>query len=591
MKPIALDCEVYPNYFLVSFKRVHDGKTVSVEARGKDGKLSNEQIASLKSKLKKTTFGFNSINYDLPILAAALKGLSCERIHQVSDAIIEQRLRSWQTMRQFELQDFERDHFDLMEPSPGVMISLKLYGARMHSKHLQDLPIEPGTVLTEQQMDEIKTYCENDLDTTIELYHAVADRIQLREIFGRRFKLDADLRSRSDAQMAETVVKYMLSSGTAGRRAPKIKLDTTYKYEIPRNIQFITPELQEVYEAIKEQEFGLDKKGSISLPKEIRDIKIKLGQSTYQLGIGGLHSTEKQQAAVPTEGQILADRDVESYYPSIIIHEDLAPKHLKGDFTTTYFKILKLRLRAKHGGDKTTADGLKIAVNGTFGKLGSKYSFLYSPDLLLQVTLTGQLTLLMLIERLELAGISVVSANTDGFVSLIDKADYKKYDDICFDWELDTGYKLEETRYKALYSRDVNNYLAITEDGAKGKGIFTKAGLMKNPQMQICAEAVEAYLIRGTPIEDTIRGCTDQTKFLTVRSVTGGALWRGEYLGRVVRWIWSADGEKIVYKKNGNKVATSDGARPIMTLGEFPLDIDYERYIQNAKDILESVGC
>jgi len=581
MKPIALDCEVYPNYFLVSFKRVHDGKTISVEARGKDAKLSNEQIASLKSKLKKTTFGFNSINYDLPILAAALKGLSCERIHQVSDAIIEQRLRSWQTMRQFELQDFERDHFDLMEPSPGVMISLKLYGARMHSKHLQDLPIEPGTVLTEQQMDEIKTYCENDLDTTIELYHVVADRIQLR--------LDMSVDpSKSDAQMAEAIIKSVLKGNP---KAPKLHSMTTYRYEMPRNIQFETTELDDLYWDIKNQDFGLDKKGSISLPKEIRDTKIKLGQSTYQLGIGGLHSTEKRQAAVPTEGQILVDRDVESYYPNIILNNALYPSHLGMQFLKKYASILYQRIDAKHRGDKTTADGLKIAVNGTFGKLGSKYSFLYSPDLLLQVTLTGQLTLLMLIERLELAGISVVSANTDGFVSLIDKADYKKYDDICFDWELDTGYKLEETRYKALYSRDVNNYLAITEDGAKGKGIFTKAGLMKNPQMQICAEAVEAYLIRGTPIEDTIRGCTDQTKFLTVRSVTGGALWRGEYLGRVVRWIWSADGEKIVYKKNGNKVATSDGARPIMTLGEFPLDIDYERYIQNAKDILESVGC
>lgn len=59
----------------------------------------------------------------------------------------------------------------------------------------------------------------------------------------------------------------------------------------------------------------------------------------------------------------------------------------------------------------------KIVLNGTFGKLGSKYSFLYSPNLMIQVTITGQLALLMLIEALEAAGISVVSANTDGIVS------------------------------------------------------------------------------------------------------------------------------------------------------------------------------
>ena len=39
----------------------------------------------------------------------------------------------------------------------------------------------------------------------------------------------------------------------------------------------------------------------------------------------------------------------------------------------------------------------KIQINGSFGKLGSKYSLLYAPDLLLQTTITGQLALLMLI--------------------------------------------------------------------------------------------------------------------------------------------------------------------------------------------------
>ena len=59
---------------------------------------------------------------------------------------------------------------------------------------------------------------------------------------------------------------------------------------------------------------------------------------------------------------------------------------------------------------------MEVVVNGTFGKLGNMFSIIYSPDLLFQVTLTGQLTLLLLIERLELAGVRVVSANTDGIV-------------------------------------------------------------------------------------------------------------------------------------------------------------------------------
>ena len=58
--------------------------------------------------------------------------------------------------------------------------------------------------------------------------------------------------------------------------------------------------------------------------------------------------------------------------------------------------------------------GKKIQINGSFGKFGSKYSKLYSPNMLLATTITGQLTLLMLIEQLELNNIPVISANTDG---------------------------------------------------------------------------------------------------------------------------------------------------------------------------------
>jgi hypothetical protein len=210
---------------------------------------------------------------------------------------------------------------------------------------------------------------------------------------------------------------------------------------------------------------------------------------------------------------------------------------------------------------------------------------------MIAVTLTGQLSLLMLIEQLENNGISVVSANTDGFVSLVDKDMYKQYDRICFDWELDTEFELEETQYKALYSRDVNNYLAITDYGSKGKGIFTVNELSKNPVNQVCIEAVEKFLVDNIPVSKTIKNCRDLRKFLSVRRVNGGAEWKGEYLGRVVRWINSVDGEKITYKKNGNKVAGSDGAYPIMELENFPETlINYTYYIDASNEIIENLG-
>lgn len=590
---VVLDCEVYPNYVLFAFKNIDNQNILTIEIKGSDNYLDDESYRKLNTIMKKrTTFGFNSINYDIPVILFALKRKTAKEIHKLSKFIIDNNSPGWMTLKKFDLawSTSEIKHFDIKEPSPGVRVSLKLYGARLNSHRLQDLPIEPGMTLNGVDMENVKLYCINDLNTTIDLFNHIKDRMQLRFDMSKQY--NQDLLSKSDAQIAEVVIKSELSKKFPGRRlyAPKIPDNATFKYLAPKFIKFETPQLKDILRTINETTFQLDAKGSIKLPADLKKAKIKLGKSVYQLGIGGIHSTEKKQCVIPGKDQILADKDVASYYPTIILNLELYPKHLGTSFLDIYRNIVEQRLKAKREGNKVVNESLKIVINGSFGKLGSKYSALYSPDLMIAVTLTGQLALLMLIEKLEPNGISVISSNTDGFVSLMHKDQYETYDDICFDWELNTGFDLEETRYKALYSRDVNNYLAITEKGAKGKGIFTIDSINKNPQAPICINSVIDLFTKNIPIEKTIRECKDLTQFLTVRSVTGGAIFKNEYLGRVVRWIYSTNGEAIKYKKNGNKVAKSDGARPIMSIDVFPNDIDYARYINEAMDILDELG-
>jgi hypothetical protein len=214
---------------------------------------------------------------------------------------------------------------------------------------------------------------------------------------------------------------------------------------------------------------------------------------------------------------------------------------------------------------------------------------------MIQTTITGQLALLMLIERLELAGISVVSANTDGVVVYCPKSKADLMGNIAFEWMLDTSYELERNDYKLIASRDVNNYCAVTTSGkTKGKGVFAAGGLMKNPDCNIVFEAVAQYLAKGTAIETTIRQCSDITKFITVRKVTGGATWNGELLGKSVRFYYSnkvPSDQCIHYAKNSNKVPKSDGAIPVMTLPDsLPNDVDYQRYCEAAQQLLIEVG-
>lgn len=596
---IANDCEVYPNYFLAAFKRLSDGKMLHFEAKGRDGKLSEKQRKKLYSIMAKYwTFGFNSRNYDLPIIMHALQGSTCESICKMSNYIIENNKPGWMTLQEYGYNVGWCKHFDISEPAPGVRVSLKSYGANIHSKKLQDLPIQPNTDLTEQEMIDTKLYCGNDLDTTIDLFNKIKSRIMLR--FDMAKKYGDDVLSKSDAQIAEVAIAHDIEKITGSKvYKPKAKIEKV-RYSSPDYIKFQSKELNELLDFVNKHEFEITGSGSVKLPKELSSRKFKIGNSAYKVGIGGLHSTEKSQVVVPQKDQLLIDKDVASYYPAIILNLGLKPPHLGDAFLKVYKGIVDERLEAKREGNKVVDESLKILINGSFGKFGNKYSKLYAPDLLITVTLTGQLALLMLIEQLESKGISVVSANTDGFVSLLDKNLEGMYEMICYEWELTTGFELESLEYNGLYSRDVNNYLAhlrepeINKDGEekwyKPKGIFVTNTINKGPAGNIAVQAVIDNIVHGADIEKTIRDCKDVTQFVFARKVTGGAVWNGEFLGRVVRFIYSTKGQPITYKKNGYLVPKSEGSRPIMDLEDLPSDIDYDRYMLEANNIMESLG-
>jgi len=179
---------------------------------------------------------------------------------------------------------------------------------------------------------------------------------------------------------------------------------------------FKSHQLNSVFERILNTNFTLATSGAVAMPEWLKAERIELAGVRYQMGIGGLHSVEKSQHIEKNDDYLLFELDVAAFYPNIILQQKLAPKSLGEPFLKVYESIVNRRIAAKRKGDKVADATLKIAINGSFGKLGSKYSALYSPDLLIQTTITGQLALLMLIERMEAAGISVKSANTDGIV-------------------------------------------------------------------------------------------------------------------------------------------------------------------------------
>ena len=590
---LVCDTEIYQNYFLAAFCSMETGKVWFVEAGEFLCANDRNWLRWVLSNFEIVTF--NGIHFDAPMLALALAGKSCGEIHHASNMIIQQEVKSWQVLKAFKVDELEFNHIDLFDVCP-LASSLKIYGGRLHVPRMQDLPFPPNTILSPEQKLIVRHYCVNDLSTTAFLCVALEDQIKVRR--GMSEKYEIDLRSKSDAQIAEAVIKAELKrlNGFEPER-PEIEPGTSYIFHVPPFIKFKTPVMQAALENIRRARFIVGESGAVEMPPELEGLKIEFGKCIYRMGIGGLHSSEEHSAHRSNEQFKLVDRDVVSYYPSIILNQKLYPLHLGFDFLTIYQSLVSRRIAAKKSGNKIEADMLKITINGSFGKFGSKWSALYAPDLLIQVTLTGQLSLLMMIEDLELAGVEICSANTDGVVMKFPRIMEDAVLRVVKTWEEKTGFETEESEYSAIFSRDVNNYIAIKPDGkTKTKGAFTiPEGIFKfhkNPTNEICVEAVIAWLTKGKSISDTIRTCRDLRKFLTVRKVKGGAVKDGVFLGKAVRWYYGTQtGGEIVYAISGNKVPKSDGAKPCLNLPvKFPEDVNFSRYEVEAVEILKEIA-
>lgn len=592
-KLICLDIECLPNYFLIVIKGLQSGKYLKMDMYGAGTKLTKEQRSKLHHMLSRyTSFGFNSVKYDMPLVNYALGGATCKEIYEASKNIIEKNQPDWLTYRNLGIEPRPYDHFDISEPSPAVMISLKNYGTRVGSKKLQEFYLDPHVAISEDQVKGLTEYCENDVEVTHDLYKAIEDRIELRVSMGKQYGLD--LRSKSDAQIAETVITSELSKLGVTARKPELPNSFKAHYQAPNYIEFKDKRLNELVEMLEDINFDIAANGSVKMPKILSNHKIILGNTTYKMGIGGLHSQEKSISVISDDENVMRNADFASYYPFIILNQELFPKHLGKKFLKVYREIVETRIKAKAEGNKLVADSLKITINGSFGKFGSKYSKLYSPNMLLATTITGQLTLLMLIEQLELHGISVVSANTDGLEYFCPRDKVDLAESIIFDLELITGFDMEHGEYKALHAKDVNNYVAVYDGYVKSKGLYAETTLSKGRSTPIVYEAIRKYLLNGTSFHTTITECKDINQFVSARTVKSGGVWKGDYLGKMVRWYYSTEGDKITYSNNGNlvpKTAEGNGVKPMMDLTEdIPTDMDYDWYFDEAVSKLKDLG-
>jgi hypothetical protein len=532
---------------------------------------------------------------------------------------------------------FRIHHFD----NENRRCSLKWLEYSMDFPNVEEMPIDHWrTELSDQEIDEIIFYCVNDVLATEHLYlitrgqtdleeYAGKDKIQDRLDIIEEYGLPAAAMNWSDVRIGDelNLLAYRKLTGLTVFQVKDLRKNRkptpafTFGDCIPCYIAFKTEALQQFYQKVSAEKVRLRDKD--------QEYKITIGASEYTIKKGGIHSNEKSRMVVTGAGELIIDADVGSQYPNAIVKRGLFSSHLGGKWLINYKRTISRRLEykalsqdmslsvAERRKYKGLAEFLKLALNGGgFGKTNEPSNWQYDPFVHFSCNIGNQFEILMLIESLELAGISVISANTDGIVSHLSKEKEQEYYRICREWEVIVGNaemgKLEYTYYSKLVQTSVSHYLAVKPDGqVKKKGSFATSGeLHKNKSRRIIPISLEKYFLHGTPVQETIRNhdnifdfsigvkSTRDYHFEAINTKTGA---KRRY-HRVLRYYVSAEGEKLMKvhsditraaKKSGQQCEAGHWLSTVInqcahssTLG---VDINFDYYIRKCQEIISSV--
>ena len=476
-------------------------------------------------------------------------------------------------------------------------------------------------------------YNTNDVYIVCEMIRLYLDEVKLRYQITKSYEVDVLNSSRSNIADRLFEKFYSEFSGLKpfqwkGKKT--IRTIMSFKRIILPFIEFKTPQLQLLLAEMK-------KTSVTSLGKDSFKKEIKLGNLVYTIATGGLHSQdiprelrskivmnpsstgEKSQSIwdnITDDSYIYVHWDIASFYPSIIVNFNVAPAHLnEGCFVKLVKWLRDTRVEAKHSKEDyidgipkdVLAQVLKIVINSIYGKLGFEEGDICDRLAVLNVTINGQLLIMMLCEELELNGIEVVSANTDGIVVKLYKKDKAKFDEIAEHWKEVTKFGADSEEYLCYINRDINNYLIqetnnkISYKGALNPKMYA-IDLSKGYDMPIVAQAVVNYFIDGKPIMETLYECKNILDFCKTQNV--GKQFHVEFannnkfetLQRNVRYYVSMKGGTI-YKTHNisgakNNLCAGYRVNVLNTLDDTRIElrgVNYQYYYEECMKIIDPI--
>ena len=231
------------------------------------------------------------------------------------------------------------------------------------------------------------------------------------------------------------------------------------------------PKEEQITELKKEQPMGWIEEKELKSPKGAKSyywcwnvaetLNVVINGFRYDYGVGGIHGATQGQIR-STEKRKIRTLDVASYYPNMAISNQTYPEHLGKTFCKVYSDLYKQRKSTPKGSAANAA--LKLALNGVYGDSNNEFSPLLDPAYTMAITIGGQLSLSMRIEKLiDHCSARIIMCNTDGFEYIVDIDQFEEADKWVKWWEEVTKLEMEGATYSAMYIADVNSYIAIKE--------------------------------------------------------------------------------------------------------------------------------
>lgn len=375
--------------------------------------------------------GHNNTRYDNFILQAIVQGGDEEFIKKVNDRLIA-------TENKGRL-NIQLNYFDLMSTHIYALKTIEAFMGKNISETQVDFNLPRK--LTQEEKELTESYNLDDLEQTLDDFYELQSDFTLRLDIMKEFNLPMCTLHETGTQVAERVLHAE-------------RIDGIEEWYVKPEIY---PTLRVKNQAVLDFYLGENFRRDKDDPK--RNLSVILCGTPHKLGAGGIHGALNRYS---TDWAYYFD--VSGYYNLVMILYDLLPRTIPDEYKELYKYMYHEQLRLKKI-DPVKRWVYKTILLSVFGSTMNEYTKFYDPQRGSLITMTGQMFLVDLLEKLE-GKVTLIQSNTDGVIAKpLPGVTEKELVDIINEWQARTGFVLKLEKIYNIHQRDVNCYCYQTESG------------------------------------------------------------------------------------------------------------------------------